>query len=86
MDNKNGTYSSSVTPHDTVGLGEYSDNQLMAEVRKRGLLKKGSMMYRLCDECDGFLPEDTVSPYKYEPERWVCMDCHDLLMDDPRWE
>jgi hypothetical protein len=35
-----------------------------------------------CSECLNMFNKDEGRPYKYEPSRWVCEDCHDELMAD----
>jgi hypothetical protein len=35
-----------------------------------------------CSECFNSFKETEGLPFKYEPSRWVCYDCHDELMAD----
>ena len=35
-----------------------------------------------CSECGNEFVQDEGLPYKYDPSRWLCDNCHDELMDD----
>lgn len=38
--------------------------------------------YIECSECFNEFRASEIRPYKYEPSRLVCEDCHDQLMED----
>lgn len=36
----------------------------------------------VCSECTNKFSKHDLRPYKYEPKRLVCEDCHDQLMEE----
>jgi hypothetical protein len=35
-----------------------------------------------CEDCQNEFSENEGRPYKYEPEIWLCDDCHDQRMEE----
>lgn len=35
-----------------------------------------------CNECDNLFPPEQLRSYKFNPDKWVCEDCHDQLMEE----
>lgn len=41
---------------------------------------------RECEDCGNTVPENCGRPYKYEPDIWLCDDCHDERMEEDEEE
>lgn len=46
------------------------------------LIKLLAPEIRFCVDCENFYGDRDGRPYKYEPELWLCDDCHDDRMED----